>query len=88
MKALRVSRGALFFVIPVNSPVATFEQSKNVAIAHLEPEQLLAVRGVASAMIGTGLKFISLPSGHVHGTNRQSCTGRILFVHRLRLYGL
>ena len=40
MKVPRISRGllsrrGLFFVIPVNSLVATFEQSENVAIAHL-----------------------------------------------------
>ena len=68
-----------------------FEQSENVAIAHLvgaAAEQLLAVRGVASAIVGTGSKFIPLPSGHAHGSNGQSYTGRILFVHRLLLYGL
>ena len=39
----------LFFVIPVSSLVATFEQSENVAIAGARPEQLLAMRGVVSA---------------------------------------
>ena len=66
--------------LPVNSPVATFERSENVTIAHLvgayylwlEPEQLLAVRGMASAIISTGSKFILLPSGHAHGSNGQS----------------
>ena len=28
-------RQGLFFIIPVSSPVATFKQSKNVAIAHV-----------------------------------------------------
>ena len=52
----------------------------------LEPKQLLTVRGVAYAMIDTGSKFMPLPSVHAHGTNRQSCPGRILFVHELCLY--
>ena len=63
-----------------------FEQSENVAIA--QPEQLLAVKGVACAIIGTGSKFISLPSAHGHGTNGKSCTGRTLFVHELCLHVL
>ena len=52
------------------------------------------MKGVASAILGTGSKFMPLPSAHVHGTldgtNEQSCIGRIhvLFVHRLHLYGL
>ena len=49
---------------------------------------MLAVRGVACAIIGTGSKFIPLPFAHVHhahGTNGQSCTGKILFVHELCL---
>ena len=33
--------------------------------------ELLAVRGVACAIIGTGSKFMLLPSAHVHGTNAQ-----------------
>ena len=33
---------------------------------------LLAVRGVASAIIGTGSKFIPLPSVYVHNTNTQA----------------
>ena len=45
----------------------TFEQSEK-----LEPEQLLAVRGVASVIIGTGSKFMSLPPVHAHGTNAQA----------------
>ena len=44
---------------------------------------MLAVRGVASAIIGTGSKFIPLPSGHAHSSNGQSYTSRILFVHGL-----
>ena len=36
------------------------------------------MRGVASAIIGTGSKFMPLPSAHAHGTNGQC---RILFVH-------
>ena len=47
-KAPRVSKGLLSrrgLFIPVSSPVATFEQSENVAIAHL----LALPRGVASA---------------------------------------
>ena len=64
----------------------TFEQSENIAIAHLiVGARAAAVRGVASAIIGTGSKFIPLPSAHAHGTNGQSCTGRILFVHRLHV---
>ena len=43
-----LSRRGLFFVILVSSPVATFEQSENVAIAGTRPEQLLAMRGVVS----------------------------------------
>ena len=39
---------------------------------------------MASAIIGTGSKFILLPSAHAHVTNGQSYTGRILFVHELR----
>ena len=35
------------------------------------------MRGVVSAIIGTGSKFMPLPSVHAYGTN----TGRILFVH-------
>ena len=31
--------------------------------------QLLAMKGVASAIIGTGSKFMSLPSAHAHGSN-------------------
>ena len=31
----RSERRGLFFIIPVSSPVATFKQSENVAIAHL-----------------------------------------------------
>ena len=76
-------RRGLFFVIPVSSPVAMFKQSENVAIAHLE--QLLAMRGVACAIIGTSSKFMPLPSAHAHGTNGQSCTARILLVHKLCL---
>ena len=34
----------------------------------------------ASSHIATA-KFMPLPSVHAHGANRQSCTGRILFVH-------
>ena len=48
-----------------------FEQSENVAIAHLVGARaavLLAVRGVASAMIGTGSKLMPLASAHAHGT--------------------
>ena len=33
---------------------------------------MLAVRGVALAIIGTGSKFIPLPSGHAHGSNAQA----------------
>ena len=50
------------------SQVATLEQSKNVAIAHLvgqlESEQLLMVRIMATAIIGTGSKFMPFPSAH------------------------
>ena len=46
---------------------------------------MLAMRGVVSAIIGRGSKFMLLPSAHAHGTNG---TGRILFVHELRLYVL
>ena len=42
------------------------------------------MRGVASAISGIGSKLM-LPSAHAHGTNG---TGRILFVHELRLYVL
>ena len=45
MKAPPVSRGEVF-IIPVSSLVATFEQSENVAIAHVH---LLAMKCVASA---------------------------------------
>ena len=31
----------LFIVIPVSSPVATFEQSENIAIAHLGQTNLI-----------------------------------------------
>ena len=44
---------------------------------------MLAVRGVASAIFGTGSKFMLLLSVHAYGTNGQSCTGRILFVYEL-----
>ena len=37
------------------------------------------MRGVASAIISTGLKFMPLPSVHAYGIK----AGRILFVHRL-----
>ena len=30
------------------------------------------MRGVALAIIGTGSKFIPLPSGHAHGSNAQA----------------
>ena len=30
------------------------------------------MRGVASAIIGTGSKFMLLPSAHAHGTNGQA----------------
>ena len=43
--------------------------------------QLLAMRGVASAIIGAGLKFLLLPSAHAH-----SIAGYCL--HELRLYVL
>ena len=43
---------------------------------------MLAMRGVVSAIIGTGSKFMLLPSAHAHGTNG---TGRIPFVHELCL---
>ena len=56
-----------------------FEQSENITIAH--SQQLLAVRGVASAIIGTGLKFMLLPSAHAHST-----AGYCL--HELHLYVL
>ena len=48
------ARRDLFFVIPVSSPVATFEQSENVAIAHLA---------------GGVWPLQPLPSAHAHGTN-------------------
>ena len=35
----------------------------------LESQQLLAMRGVASAIIGTGSKSVPLPSAHAYGTN-------------------
>ena len=72
------SRG-LFFITHVSSPVATFEQSDNVTIAHLAGAACYAMRSVASA---------TAPSAHVHGTNGQSYPGRILCVHELRLYVL
>ena len=72
------------FVIPVNSPVATFEQSENITIAHLVGARAVACsEGVAPAIIDTDSKFIPLPSEHAHGSNGRSCTGRTLFVHRL-----
>ena len=63
MNLERSERRGLFFVIPVSSPVATFEQSENVTIAHLVGAraaacsclQLLAVRGVASLGMRTVL---------------------------------
>ena len=59
MKALRVSRvrakqEARSIVIPISSPVITFEQSENVAIAHL---------------VGGAWPLQPLPSAHAHGTN-------------------
>ena len=45
----------------------------------MEPKQL---RGVASTIIGTGSKFMPLPSAHAHDTNGQCRT------HRLHIYGL
>ena len=45
----RPAKQALFFVIPVSSLVATFEQSENVAIAHLVGAACHAMRGVAFA---------------------------------------
>ena len=67
-----------------------FEQSENVAIAHLEPEQLLAVRGVASAIIAYRFK--------VHSTSIWACAvlmGNLAqagyglcILYRLHLYGL
>ena len=35
LSAMPINHRGLFFVIPVGSPVATFDQSENVAIAHL-----------------------------------------------------
>ena len=46
---------------------------------------MLAVRGVACAIIGTGSKFMPLPSAHAHGADG---TDRILFLHELCLYVL
>ena len=50
----REAQRGLFFVIPVSSPVTTFEQSKSVTIAHL-------VRGV--------WPLYPLLSAPAHGTN-------------------
>ena len=50
----RSERRGLFFVIPVNSPVTTFEQSENVAIAYL---------------VGGVWPLQPLPSAHAQGTN-------------------
>ena len=57
------------------SLVGPFEQSKNIAIVHVH---LVAMRGVASvtASICACTRYY----------NGQSCPGRILFVHELRLY--
>ena len=57
------------------SLVAMFKQSENVTIVHVH---LVAMRGVASATT-----FICACSRYYGG---QSCPGRILFVHELRLY--
>ena len=62
---------------PISSPVATFEQSENVAIAHLISYLLWGVWPLQL-----------LPSAHAHGTNGQSCPGRILFVHELLIMSL
>ena len=69
----------LFFIIPIDSSVvdSTFEQSKNIAIAHFLVVNLSsccwsAVRGVAYAIIGPGSKFVLLSSAHVHCTNGKS----------------
>ena len=53
-----------------------------------ESQKLLAMRGVASTIIGPGSKFMLLPSAHAHGTSGQYCAGRILFVNEIRLYVL
>ena len=65
-----------------HTPVATFEQSENITIAHLVG--LLAVRGVASAIIGTGSKFMPLPSAHVHDTNAQA--GYCLYMNYVSMF--
>ena len=48
------------------SPLALLEARW---LAPAPAQQLLGVRGVASAIIGTGSKFMLLPSAHAHGTN-------------------
>ena len=69
-------RGEVCVFTPVNSPVATFEQSENVAIAHL-----------AACNEGCGYGIIdSLPSVHAHCTIGHFCTGRILFVSLYSLW--
>ena len=85
-RAKREARSILCHTCQWSSSDVQAEQERHTAIAHLE--QLFAVRGVASAIIGTGSMFMPLPSAHEHSTNRQSCTGRILFVHKLCLYVL
>ena len=35
-RAARFERRGLFFIIPISSLIATFEQSENVAIAHVQ----------------------------------------------------
>ena len=62
-----IEKQVLFFVMPVNSPVATFAMS-NIAIAHLVGSA--GMRGLAYALIGS--KFMPLPSAREH------CTGTVL----------
>ena len=75
-------RAGLFFVIPVSSLVATFEQSENVAIAYL----VGARATTCCAIIGTGSKFMPLPSAHALGTSGQSCIGRILIMNYVSMF--
>ena len=58
---LDAPRQGLFFVIPVNSLVATFKQSENVTIAHLV-RAAVSSEGMAYAIIGS--KSMPLPSAH------------------------
>ena len=73
-------RRGLFFVIPISSPVATFEQSENVAIVRLVG---------AACYEGCGLcNRFHLRMRTVLVGNLAQAARRILFVnvHELRLY--